>query len=131
MKTKFAFLLSLTVLLAACGSDIDVATEEEVNEYEDQEPVMLAWQGLVEAAEAKDCETLLTYMRNSLNVTGEVCPDIYEYFKDGAPVIDWSRTDWSTSGGKAKIYEKEGGSVTSFIHNEADDTWKTDEKFWE
>lgn len=92
---------------------------------------MLAWEALVEAAEAKDCDAVLAQMRISLKLESEACPDIFEYFEDGAPDIDWSRTEWSTTGGKAKIYELGSGSITSFIHNEADDTWKNDELFWE
>ena len=121
----------MSLLLTACSSGITVADKETISEFPEQKPVMLAWQGLTEAVAAKDCETVLTYFRVTLKVEGESCPDIYAYFDDGAPAVDWSRTDWSTSNGKAKIYAVDGGSITSFIHNEADDSWKSDEKFWE
>ena len=131
MKARFSLLLLFTLLLTACGGAITVATPEEIEAYPEAEGAMRTWQGIVDSVEAKDCETLLTYTRLTLNVEGDACPDIYAYFEDEVPVVDWSRTDWSTSGGKAKIYEKDGGSITSFIHNEKDDSWRTDEKFWE
>ena len=124
-------LVAMTLLITACNSSITVADPETISEYPEQKPVMLAWQGLAQAAADKDCETLVTYFRITLNVEGELCPEIYAYFDGGAPSVDWSRTDWSASNGKAKIYELDGASITSFIHNEADDSWKSDEKFWE
>lgn len=131
MKAFLPTLLAMSLFVTACSSGITVADKDTINEFPEQKPVMLAWQGLTEAAEAKDCEKVLTYFRITLNVEGESCPDIYTYFKDGAPEVDWSRTDWSASQGKAKIYAVDGGSITSFIHNEADDSWRSDEKFWE
>lgn len=131
MKAYLPTLLAMSLFVTACSSDITVADKETIKAYPEQKPVMLAWQGLTEAVEAKDCETVLTYFRITLNVEGESCPDIYAYFEGGVPVVDWSRTDWSASEGKAKIYAADGGSITSFIHNEADDSWRSDEKFWE
>lgn len=131
MKAFFSTLSLAALFLSACGTSVSVAEPSVVKEYPEQKPVMLAWQTIVEAAEAKNCELLLGQMRISLQLEAEACPDIYEYFEDGAPDVDWSRTDWSTTGGKAKIYELGGGSITSFIHNEADGTWKNDELFWE
>lgn len=124
-------LLALTLLLTACGTSISVATDEEIKAYPELKPVMLAWQGLTEAATEKDCTTTLEYFRLTLKVDEESCPDIFAYFEEGVPEIDWARTDWSASGGKAKIYKLDGGSIASFIHNEADDSWRADEKFWE
>ena len=131
MKATLPTLLAMSLLVTACSSGVTVADKEIVSEYPEQKPVMLAWQGLTEAALAKDCGVLLTHFRLTLKVEEESCPDIYAYFEDGVPQVDWSRTDWSTSNGKAKIYELGGGSITSFIHNEADDSWRSDEKFWE
>ncbi len=131
MKALFPSLLMLSLLLTACGSSINVATDEEIDAYPEAKPVMLAWQGLSEAAQAKDCTTTLEYIRITLDVEEADCPAIFAYFEDEVPEVDWSRTDWSSSNGKAKIYAKDGGSITSFIHNEADDSWRTDERFWE
>lgn len=123
-------LLALSLLLTACGTSINVADKETIDAYPELKPVMLAWQGLVEAATEKNCTATLEYMRLTLKVDEEACPDIFAYFET-VPEIDWARTDWSSSGGKAKIYELDGGSIASFIHNEADDSWRSDEKFWE
>lgn len=130
MKT-LPTLLALSLLLTACGTSINVADDETVDAYPELKPVMLAWQGLVEAATEKDCTATLEYFRLTLKVDEEACPDIFAYFEEEVPEIDWARTDWSATGGKAKIYELDGGSVASFIHNEADDSWRSDEKFWE
>lgn len=131
MKALLSSFILSALFLTACASSISVAEPQTVREYPEQKPVMLAWQAIVEAAEAEDCDALLAQMRLSLRLEEEVCPTIYEYFEDGAPDIDWSRTEWNSTGGKAKIYELGAGSITSFILNEADDTWKTDQLFWE
>ena len=120
----------LTLAFTACGETVTVATSDELRDYSDQKPIMLAWQGMMEAAQAEDCEGALEYIRVTVQADSTACPAIYTYFED-TPTIDWSRTQWSGTGDKAKIYEKDGGSITSFIHNTADDTWKADEKFWE
>lgn len=131
MKAYLPAILALSLFVTACSSGITVADKETIKEFPEQKPVMLAWQGLSEAAAAKDCEEALTYFRLTLKVEGESCPDIFAYFEKEAPEIDWSRTEWSSSNGKAKIYSADGGSITSFIHNEADGSWRSDEKFWE
>jgi len=131
MKTFFPILLTLSLLLTACGNSITVADKGTIEAFPEQKPVMLAWQGLTEAVKAEDCEAVLSYMRLTLNLEEDVCPAIYAYFKDGIPEVEWIRTDWSISNGKAKIYAVDGGSIMSFIHNEADDSWRSDDKFWE
>lgn len=130
-KILFISLIICTLLLTACGRQrITVADPATVKAYPEIVPVILAWQGMVEAAVNEDCAGFLGYMRITLKLDESVCPAVFDYFST-VPDVDWERTDWSTSGGKAKIYKMNGGSITSFIHNEADDSWRSDEIFWE
>lgn len=125
---KIAFALLTTVLLTACGG-YTVATEEELKNHPEQEGVIDTWQQMVDAGAGDDCQTVLDHMRKTLAVTEESCDAALAYLKD-APTIDWSRTDWSTGGGKAKIYQENGASVTGFILDTKDNVWRADTIFW-
>ena len=125
---KIAFALLATVLLTACG-DYTVATEEELKNHPEQEGVIATWQEMVDAGVDGDCQTVLDHMRKTLSVTEESCDAALAYLKD-APVIDWSRTDWSAEGGKAKIYQENGASITGFILDTKDSVWRADTLFW-
>ena len=127
---RISFLVLFTLLLTACGSSLTVADKDTLKEYPELEGTIWAWQSMVDSAAAEDCATFLENMRLTLDLTEEACPAAFEYFEE-TPLVDWSRTDWSSSGGKAKIYEMGGGSIASFIHNEADNSWRADEIFWE
>lgn len=131
MKKIISLALLSTLLLAACGSKIDVATQEIIDAHPELEGPILAWQSLVDAAEKEDCETFLDGMRLSLQLTEESCPDAFAFFADHVPAIDWERTEWNADGGKAKIYEVESGSLTSFILDTAKNKWRADSQFWE
>lgn len=122
-------LLAFAFLLTACNS-ITVADKEVLDDYPELEGAVLAWQSMVDTAAAEDCAGFLENMRLTLKVEEDECPAIFEYFEE-APEVDWSRSSWSSSGGKVKIYSTEGGSILSFILNEADDSWRADERFWE
>lgn len=129
---KLTSLLALSALFfTACGSAITVADKETIKAYPELEGAMLTWQGMVEAVQANDCAAFLEGMRLTLQLDETVCEAAFDYFSDGVPEVDWARSDWSTSGGKVKIYKKDGGSITSFILNEADDSWRADDIFWE
>lgn len=131
MKSFLSLLLGTALLLTACStSNLSVADPEILDTHPELEGPILAWQGMVDAAAEEDCAAFLEYMRITLKLTEEVCPAAFEYLEK-APEVNWERTDWSTSGGKAKIYSVEGGSITSFIHNEADDSWRSDQLFWQ
>ena len=129
MKRIALFTLT-ALLLAACNSGLTVADKDVLKTYPELEGTIWAWQSMVDSADAEDCEAFLENMRITLNLTEEVCPAAFAYFEE-TPIVDWSRTDWSASGGKAKIYEMGGGSIASFINNEADGSWRADEVFWE
>jgi len=127
---RLSFFIAFSLFLTACGSSLSVIDSDTLSKYPELEGTATAWQSMVDSAAAQDCDTFLTNMRLTLKLTSEVCPAAFAYFEN-APVVDWQRTDWSSTGGKAKIYEMGGGSITSFIHNEADDSWRSDEIFWE
>lgn len=131
MKKILLISLITVLLITACGRQpITVADPATVKAYPELVPVILAWQGMVEAANKQDCAAFLEHMRITLKLDESVCQAVFDYFTD-VPEVDWERTDWSASRGKAKIYKMNGGSITSFIHNEADDSWRSDEIFWE
>lgn len=127
---RFTILFLSALLLTACAPKLTVADKDILKEYPELEGTIWAWQSMVDSTAAEDCAGFLENMRITLDLTEEVCPAAFDYFKE-APVVDWSRTDWSTSGGKAKIYEMGGGSIASFILNESDNSWRADEVFWE
>ena len=129
MKRISLFVLS-ALLLTACSSNLTVADKDTLKAYPELEGAIWAWQSMVDSAAAEDCKTFLENMRLTLKLTEEACPAAFKYFEE-APIVDWSRTDWSSSGGKAKIYEMGSGSIASFILNEADNSWRADEIFWE
>ena len=126
---RLSLFFTFSLLLTACNS-LSVIDSDVLSKYPELEGPATTWQAMVDSAEAQDCTAFLDTMRLTLNLTEEVCPDVFAYFEN-TPIVDWQRTDWSTTGGKAKIYEMGGGSITSFIHNEADDSWRSDELFWE
>lgn len=131
MKRFFALIFLSGLLLTSCGGpSYSVAEPEVLKEYPELVGAINTWQAMVDAADSEDCTAFLDAMRISLKLTDEVCPAAFEYLND-VPQVDWSRTEWSSTGGKAKIYKFEGGSITSFIHNEADDSWRSDTIFWE
>jgi hypothetical protein len=130
MKRIFLSLTIFTLLLTACGSSLTVIDGETLSSNPELKGVAESWQGIVDAAATQDCERFLSHMRSSLQLTEEDCTDAFEYLED-VPEIDWARTEWNSSGGKAKIYKMESGSLTGFILNEANDVWGADEKFWE
>ena len=127
---KIAFLLLGISLLTACSQDYTVVDEETLDTNPELEGVVTAWQNLVDAGAEEDCDAVLEQMRSSLNMTEESCPEAFAYLKD-APEVDWSKTDWNESAGKAKIYKMNGGSITAFILDTSDDTWRADSFFWE
>lgn len=127
---RFYLIAVLSLILSGCGNSLTVIDSETLNKYPELEGAATAWQSMVDSAEAKDCIGFLENMRLTLKLTEDVCPAAFAYFEE-APVVDWGRTEWSSTGGKAKIYEMDSGSITSFIHNEADDSWRSDEIFWE
>ncbi len=126
MKALFSSFLVLSLSFAACGSD--VASNEDKNAYPEQEPLMDAWQELSDAANDEDCEAVLSHMRGNLNVTEEDCEAIFTYFQEEQPQVEWSRTDWSATNEKAKVYELDAGSLTSFVKEDGE--WLVDESFW-
>lgn len=128
--TKITSLILSALLLTACGQNYTVVDEETLDTNPELEGIVTAWQNLVDAGVNDDCDAVLEQMRSSLNMTEETCPEAFEYLKD-APEVDWSKTDWNESAGKAKIYKLNGGSITSFILDTSDDTWRADSFFWE
>jgi hypothetical protein len=126
---KLLALISLTLLLTACGG-YTVATEEEVNNNPELADVIATWQTMVDAGTDGDCQTILDHMRKTLAVTEESCDAAIAYLKD-APVIDWDRTDANVDGGKVKIYQENGASVTGFILDTKNNVWGADTRFWE
>lgn len=126
---KIAFLLLSTLLFTACGQTYTVADPETIEANPDLAGVIDSWQRLVDAGAEEDCAAILEQMRSSLNLTEEACPAAIEYLKN-APEVDWEKTDWNATGGKAKIYELDGGSITAFLLEESDDTWRADSAFW-
>jgi hypothetical protein len=128
MKKLFA-LLSLPLLLTACTS-YTVATDEDLKNHPELKEVIDTWQTMVDAGAEDDCQTVLDHMRKSLALTDEVCDAALAYLKE-APAIDWDRTDWNATGGKAKIYQENGPSVTGFILDGHTNVWGADTLFWE
>lgn len=126
---KISIFLATVALLTAC-TKITVADREILKNNPELKGPILAWQAMVDTAAEEDCEAFLETVRLTLKLTEEVCPAAFSYFEN-APEVAWERTEWSTTNGKAKIYEKDGGSITSFILNEADDSWRSDQVFWE
>lgn len=132
MKRILALSIITSLFLTACGgSGLTSEQQDLLSDYPELEGPMLAWNALAEAGESEDCEGLIDGMRLSLQLDEETCPAAFEFFADGAPEIDWERTEWSSTGGKAKIYEMDKGDLTSFILNEATDEWRADTVFWE
>lgn len=127
---KIISLILGAFFLTACGQNYTVVDEETLNTNPELEGVVSAWQNLVDAGTDENCDAVLEQMRSSLNMTEESCPDAFEYLKT-APEVDWSKTDWNESAGKAKIYKMNGGSITSFILDTSDDTWRADSFFWQ
>ncbi len=130
MKKLISLSILTSLLLAACSS-VDVADKEIIKANPDLKGAIHAWQGLVDAAEAEDCEEFMNHMRKTIGMTEEDCPAAFAYFADGAPIVEWEKTDFSTTGIKAKIYEDGSGSITSFIHDTANNEWRSELKFWE
>ena len=124
-------LLSLAaLLLTSCGGpDLTGVDQSTINLHPKLTELAETWQTIEIAANGKDCATILSYMRKSLNLTEESCPAAYDYFKD-APEVDWNKTDWTADEGKAKIYETGKGSITSFIYDGRDGIWRADDEFW-
>ena len=122
-------LIALTLLLAACNS-YTVATSEDLSAHPELEGIIATWQTMVDAANDDDCQPILDHMRKSLSVAEESCDAALAYLKS-APAIDWDRTDWNANGGKAKIYQESGASVTGFILDTHTNVWGADTKFWE
>lgn len=127
MKALLSSFLILSLSFAACGGS-DVASNEDMNAYPEQEPLMNTWQALTDAANDEDCEEVMSHMRDNLNVVEEDCEAIFTYFQEEQPEVEWSRTDWSATNEKAKIYELDGGSLTSFVKKDGE--WLVDENFW-
>lgn len=133
MKKIVSLVLALSLVLAACGpTKINVATPQEVEDYPELRPVMRAWQEMILAAETQDCELFLSHMRLASGAREEdpECTEAFIYMMD-APEIDWTRSEWHTSGILVKIYEKDSGSLTSFIHNTRTDVWGAETMFWD
>jgi hypothetical protein len=130
MKKIITLFLTSALLLTACGGGAPVIDNETLDANPEVADISAAWQNLVDAAENEDCEAFLEGMRLSVDATEEDCPAAFEYLADYAGV-EWSKTEWNASGGKAKIYEIDGGSITGLILNEATGVWGADEKFWE
>jgi hypothetical protein len=131
MKKIAALTVLLTIALTACvGTSYTVIDSDTLTAHPELKGVVESWQGMVDAAEVDDCETFLSYMRVSLGLDEEACPNALEFMAD-APPVDWEKTEWNSTGGKAKIYELESGSITGFILNEATGEWGADELFWE
>ncbi len=130
---KFTALIILSALfLTACvGTSLTVIDDETLATYPELEDIAVAWEALADAAEAEDCEAFLAQMRSSLQLTEEDCPSAFEYYEDGVPPIEWEKTQWNADMGKAKIYEVNSGSITSFILNGATDVWGADTIFWD
>lgn len=130
MKYLIPTFTLLAVFLTACASTLTVATPEELDMYPEQESLMNGWQELVDAALIEDCEAFLDHTRSTLEVSEDECVDIFNYFAEDNPPIDWSKTAWSSTGSKAKIYEVNQGSLTGVILDESTDLWKVDTRFW-
>lgn len=119
-----------TLFLTGCGgADLSGVDKETLDSHPRLEEVADTWEVMQTAAANEDCATLLSYMRKSLNLTEEACPAAYDYFASVQPV-DWGKTAWSTGDGKAKIYELDKGSITSFIYDGRDEIWRADDEFW-
>lgn len=131
MKRIVSVLALSALFLTACGAGLSVIDSETLKTYPEVKGIATSWQHLVDAAKSEDCEKFLSYMRNSLLLTEEACPAAFEYFADGAPEIDWSKTEWTADGGKAKIFKLGSGSLSGFILNTATDVWGADTVFWE
>ncbi|MFA5792255.1 MAG: hypothetical protein WC897_00085 [Candidatus Gracilibacteria bacterium] len=131
-KSLFALvgLAITTLILTGCGkADLSQVDGETLDTHPRLQEVADTWETMKESAINKDCTTLLSYMRSSLNLTEESCTVAYEYFAE-APEVDWARTDWSTEDGKAKIYQTDRGSITSFIYDGRYKIWRADSEFW-
>ena len=124
-------LLSIAaLLLTSCGGpDLTGVDQSTINLHSKTPELVQTWQTIEAAATSKDCTTILSYMRKSLNLTEESCPAAYDYFKN-APEVDWNKTDWTADEGKAKIYEMGKGSITSFVFDGRDGIWRVDTEFW-
>lgn len=131
MNKLISLTILSTLLLAACGTSIDVADKETIKANPDLKGAIHAWQGLVDAAEDEDCEAFLDNIRKTIGVTEADCPAAFAYFAGGAPIVDWDKTDFNSTGIKAKIYEMDRGSITSFIHDTSSDEWRAETVFWE
>ena len=131
MKRTLSILALSALFLTACGTRLSGIYSETLKTYPEVKGIATSWQNLVNAAEAEDCEKFLTYMRGSLLLTEEACPAAFEYFANGAPEIDWTKTEWTADGGKAKIFKAGSGSLSGFILNTATDVWGADTVFWE
>lgn len=130
MKKLITLLLATSLLFTACGGGMSVIDDETLSANPELKDIAVAWQGMVDAAADQDCAVFLEGVRVSVNATEEDCPAAFEYLSDYAGV-EWSKTEWNATGGKAKIYEIDGGSITGLILNEATGVWGADSKFWE
>ncbi|MFA5855062.1 MAG: hypothetical protein WC846_02090 [Candidatus Gracilibacteria bacterium] len=134
MKKTIVAMLSLlsiaALLLTSCGGpDLTGVDQSTINLHSKTPELVQTWQTIEKAAQGKDCATILSYMRKSLNLTEQSCPAAYDYFKN-APEVDWNKTDWTADEGKAKIYELDKGSITSLIYDGRDEIWRVDTEFW-
>lgn len=129
MKRLIALMAVLSLGLTACGSNLSVATPDDVDAYPEALGIMEAWQEMVDASTDNDCDLFQEYARNSVGMEAGDCTDAFEYMAD-APEIDWSKTQWDASNGKGKIYEAGKGDITSFILNESDGEWRFDSAYW-
>lgn len=130
MKKLITLILASSLLLTACGGAAPVIDGETLDANPEVAEISAAWQGLADAAANEDCEAFLEGIRLSVDATEEDCSAAFEYFADYAGV-DWSKTEWNASGGKAKIYQVDSGSITGLILNESTGVWGADSKFWE
>jgi len=129
MKRIIALMAVLSLGLTACGSQLTVATPDDLDAYPEAQGIMESWQELVDASEAADCELFQSYARNAVGMEEGDCTDAFDYMLN-EPQVDWSKTQWDANQGKGKIYEEGKGDITSFILNESEGVWRFDTAFW-
>lgn len=131
MKRFLALTLLSTLLLSACmGEQLseDTISAEDLAATPELEEPALAWQGLVDAYQAGDCEAAMEELHRQIEVDDE-CAALFGYFDDnGVPTIEWSRSDWNATGIKVKVYELDGPSIGSFALVNGE--WKVEKAFW-